>query len=118
MGNPYIKDIFITANGRTSSFTFKIIKRYGEYVIYPIAYPGKHIYNSTSHAAHLLTDNNGNPYVCWDSEITTFQDANAIMFVWAKQYARMYFGSAEGRRRPKLPSGVFRFYAKEKNHER
>jgi len=113
MGNPYIKEIIITTNNQPAFFKFKIIYRGsdyigGEYIIYPIRYPGMNRYNSTSHEAHLLTDENGNPYICWDSTIETFQDANAIMFVWAKNYAKMYFGNTQGRHRPTLPSGTFR----------
>lgn len=108
MGKPYIKDIIITTNNQPAFFKFKIIYRYGEYIIYPIHYPGMNYYNSTSHEAHLLTDENGYPYICWDSTIETFEDANAIMFVWAKNYAKMYFGNTQGRNRPTLPSGTFR----------
>lgn len=105
----YQKEILLTvAPGKTVSFFFNIINRGGEYVIYPINYPGKHIYNGVSHEAHLLTDYNGRPIVCWDKPILNFSDANAIMYVWAKQYTQMYFSNLRSNKKPILPRGTFR----------
>ena len=59
--------------------------------------PSYRIYiNSAPHLSDALDDlhrfhilgSDSNPYICWDSDITAFDKANAVMIVWAQNYKK------------------------------
>ena len=83
-----MKTIELSCNGKTKKFTFDIRKVYDGLRIYLISFPKMEKYRGTcSHDAHCYWDSKLHKnYICWDSPITSYRDANAIMFVWAKNY--------------------------------
>ena len=75
----------LTFRGKTVVFKFKIKKdEFDGFKIYILQTP-KPIDRYGMHQAHYLTDLS-RPYICWDSYIKSYKDANAIMFIWAKNF--------------------------------
>lgn len=90
--------------------------------------PSYRIYiNSAPHLSDALDDlhrfhilgSDSNPYICWDSDITAFDKANAVMIVWAQNYKKELDKDKERRgavrhqrnapsRQHFLPRGTFR----------
>lgn len=124
-------------NGRNYYFRFFIVKEYQEreyddgtrfsgtgFTIYVKSAPYMDwcLDHNRDMEFHFYDYPKGNPSICWNKLITSFQDANAVMFVWAKRYVKILdqllddnkvdFNRVEKARKTNiLPTGTFR-----KNH--
>lgn len=114
----YIKPITLNSPRLNMSFRFRFeITQgdYGYYTIWVLEAPFKDYAISLPHDFHIYSDSR----VCWDQNITSFQDANAIMIVWAKRYVKQLEilkyniggttnGVDKARKRYNVPEGTFR----------
>ena len=130
--HPYHKDIELSGNsGRRYNFSFAIVKEYQSrayddgtrfsgdgYTIYINKAPYMD-WCSRQREFHFYNVSNNTPSICWNRLITSFQDANAIMFVWAKRYVGILDRCIDDKKvdfarvnsysnRFSLPSGTFR----------
>ena len=83
----YFKVLNLSSNRLNKSFhfRFKISQdSSGNYHIWVLEAPKKEYAIEHPHDFHIFS----NSKVCWDRDITSFQDANAIMIVWAKRYVK------------------------------
>lgn len=124
----YIKPITLNSPRLNKSFKFRfeISEGISGYDIWVLEAPFKDYAISLPHDFHIFSDGR----VCWDQNITSFQDANAIMIVWAKRYVKQLEilkynigGTTDGvdkaRKRYNVPEGTFRIVVRvhQKVHE-
>jgi hypothetical protein len=130
----YIKELVFQRNGNEYYFKFNIVREYqdrkfdnGEqfkgfgYSIYVIDCPDYysslekfydyHFYNASPTDPY---DKNCTPSICWDKNILNFDEANAVMYVWAKRFINIYlgFGKNKYKSQPRIPEGSFRLNIK------
>lgn len=138
----FIKEFRLQGNDmKTYYFKFRIIQEYQKrayddgtrfsgtgYTIYVIDAPYKEWCQARS-VFHFYNSPADRPSICWNSLITDFQDANAVMITWAKRYVKLLVSyiqsgelnesSAHHRVKNKgiLPTGTFRIKnSKNKKH--
>ncbi len=129
----FIKEFRLEGNDhKTYYFKFRIVQEYQRrayddgtrfsgtgYTIYVIEAPYKEWCQDRS-AFHYYNLPADRPSICWNSLVTDFQDANAVMITWAKRYVKLLVSyiqngelnesSAHHRVKNKgiLPTGTFR----------
>lgn len=121
----YDKTILLSDGNKTRKFHFLMCygywddPNYGEtgsqnYRLYILSFPNKPDFGCcSSHEAHMFYDEDRCDYfVCWDQPITSFQDANAVAFVWAKNFLAHCMNDSNSHKRIYLPSGTFRAHGK------
>lgn len=70
-----------TKNGR-SDYGFNIARLgNGQFRIYIVSQPSYGSRSTGAHPTHRLND--GRPYICWDSPITSEEQARQIAAIWA-----------------------------------
>ena len=132
----YIKEFnFDGNNGRQYYFKFEIVYEYQKrayddgtrfegkgYTIYVIAAPYRSwcLEHNIEYEFHYYQFPRGAESICWNALLTTFQDANAVMFVWAKRYMKIIDSlldekkmnlnvyDSNQKRKYNVPSGTFR----------
>lgn len=132
----FVKHIVLTgADGEEFHFTFDIVSEYQSrsfddgtsfsgkgYTIYVrnASYKAWALANNRQREFHFYASPVGNESICWNRLITSFQDANKIMFVWAKRYVKIFdslkrdsslnlhFYDARQQQRYSVPAGTFR----------
>jgi molybdopterin/thiamine biosynthesis adenylyltransferase/proteasome lid subunit RPN8/RPN11 len=127
---PYVKELVFQRNGYDYYFKFHIVREYQNrkfdngvsfsgygFSIYVIDCPDYdwavdnyfdfHFYRASPRDVY---NKNWTPSICWSSNIVNFEDANAVMYVWAKRFMNIYLGGGNTRfkARPKIPEGSFR----------
>lgn len=83
----YYKVLNLSSNRLNKSFHFRFDisqDSSGNYHIWVLEATRKEYAIAHPHDFHIFS----NSKVCWDRDITSFQDANAIMIVWAKRYVK------------------------------
>ncbi len=118
-GRPFSKEFQRKgADGESYYFSFTIKDEGAQgFIIYinKASYFGK--CKEFPHDFHILNGFGPEPYVCWENAVRNFQDANAIMVVWVKNYVQTLDRfKKEGKikvhkkehQKPKLPEGTFR----------
>lgn len=88
----YIKEFHWKGiDGEPYDFKFAIVNNGDntdpEYTIYINNAPHLSTALNDVHRFHILGASD-NPYICWDTEITAFDKANAVMIVWAQNYKK------------------------------
>lgn len=88
----YIKEFHWKGiDGESYDFKFAIVNdgddNNPEYKIYINNAPHFSDAKNDVHRFHILGASD-NPYICWDTEITAFDKANAVMIVWAQNYKK------------------------------
>lgn len=132
----YIKEFNLEGNsGRQYYFKFEIVYEYQKrayddgsrfegngYTIYVIDAPYRSwcLEHNTEYEFHYYQFPRGAESICWNALLTTFQDANAVMFVWAKRYMKIIDNllyekkmdlngyDSNPKRKYHVPSGTFR----------
>lgn len=100
---PYVKEFHWDGyEGRRYDFKFHIVKEYQKrsyddgtrfeghgFTIYVKEAPYKDwcLEHNTEHEFHFYASPYDNPSICWNTLITDFEQANAVMFVWVKRYS-------------------------------
>ena len=136
----FVKEFRLEGNDhKTYYFKFRIVQEYQRrayddgtrfsgtgYTIYVIDAPYKEWCQARS-AFHYYNSPADRPSICWNSLVTDFQDANAVMITWAKRYVKLLVSyiqngelnesSAHHRVKNKgiLPTGTFRAPRKKNN---
>ena len=132
---PFRKEIVLDgASGRKYVFNFEIVKEYQErayddgtrfkgvgFTIYVQNSPYNEwcLLHNRESEFHFYHPRNQRPSICWNHLITDFEDANAIMLVWAKRYVKIldplidkkkvdYKKVENNKKAHILPSGTFR----------
>lgn len=132
----YLKEFnYDGRNGRKYYFKFEIVYEYQErayddgtifsgkgYTIYVINAPYRQwcLDNNTNYEFHYYSIPRGSESICWNRLVISFEDANKIMYVWAKRYIRIiddlldhgnlnvdYYDNNQ-RRKHSMPTGTFR----------
>lgn len=101
----YIKRLTLNDfSGRQYNFKFQIVYEYqtrafddgvrfsGDgYTIYVLEAPYREwcLENNEKYEFHFYAAPRGSESVCWNALIQTFEDANKIMYVWAKRYMKI-----------------------------
>ena len=88
----YIKEFHWKGiDGEPYNFKFSIVNKGDSadphYTIYINDAPHFSAAQNDVHRFHILGAFD-NPYICWDTEITAFDKANAVMIVWAQNYKK------------------------------
>ena len=90
------------------------------YYIHIIDAPYFKFAKDNGHDFHIISSGNYDAYICWDKNINSFEDANAIMYVWTNRYANVidefkrnnkifeYDVIKKADRKNILPAGTFR----------
>ncbi len=132
----YIKELNFNGNhARQYYFKFEIVFEYQErayddgtrfsgkgYTIYVIAAPYRSwcLEHDHEYEFHYYSIPRGSESICWNKLVTSFEDANKIMFVWAKRYIKIVDGLLDDKNmnlnnydsnqkiKYSIPSGTFR----------
>lgn len=109
-----VLDLSNSRLNKSFHFRFKISQDLSRnYHIWVLEAPKKEYAIDHPHDFHIFS----NSKICWDRDITSFQDANAIMIVWAKRYVKQLeinkFGGNSNtleryNKRFKIPQDTFR----------
>ena len=136
----FVKEFRLEGNDhKTYYFKFRIVEEYQRrayddgtrfsgtgYTIYVLEAPYKEWCQARS-AFHYYNSPADRPSICWNSLVTDFADANAVMITWAKRYVKLLVSyiqngelnesSAHHRVKNKgiLPTGTFRAGSSRKN---
>ena len=121
---PYVKQFHWKGlDGEPYDFRFEIVNQGSrdnpDYRIDIIEAPHFKKGQKHPHRFHIIGAFTGSPYICWDSKITAFDKANAVMIVWAQNYkneldkkkqeAGWEKSDLKGKRKKiYLPDGIFR----------
>jgi hypothetical protein len=120
MSSSYTKTLSFERDGQTYYFEFEIVKeeqnrRFDDgvrfsgvgYSIYILSSPD--LYECSRDSNYHFYNSGNTPSICWNSNIHTFRDANAVMYLWAKRYVDLHHQGRE-RRNYKIgvPDGTFR----------
>ena len=132
----YIKEFYLNGNNdRQHYFKFEIVYEYQKrsyddgtrfegkgYTIYVLDAPYRSwcLGHNAEYEFHFYGIPMGSESICWNTLLTSFQDANKVMLVWAKRYIKILDRllddkritinayDANQRTRFNLPSGTFR----------
>lgn len=132
----YIKEFNFNGNhDRQYYFKFEIVYEYQKrayddgtrfegngYTIYVIDAPYRSwcLDHNTEYEFHYYAAPRGSESICWNTLLTSFQDANKVMFVWAKRYIKIVDSllddkhknlnsyDSNQKRKYNVPSGTFR----------
>ena len=124
----YIKTLSFKGNrtNKNYNFKFKIRFEYQErafddgtsfsgngYSIYILKAPYFEWALDHNESFHFYSIPRGHESICWNRLIKSFQDANAVMYIWAKRYVNILEKMAVGGKivmnnRVSLPGGTFR----------
>lgn len=131
----FIKELTFNTTSNTYYFKFEIVEEYQKrsyddgtrfsgtgYTIYVINAPYKEwcLEHDLRYKFHFYSAPRGSESICWNSLITNFADANAVMLVWAKRYVKILEKilndksinisnyDASQKRKYNMPSGTFR----------
>lgn len=121
---PYVKQFYWKGlDGEPYDFRFEIVNQGSrdnpDYRIDIIDAPHFKKGQKHPHRFHILGAFTGSPYICWDTTITAFDKANAVMIVWAQNYKKELdkkkqeegWGNSDckaERKKIYLPDGIFR----------
>lgn len=131
---PYVKELVFQRNGNDYYFKFHIVKEYQNrkfdngtsfsgygFSIYVIDCPDYdwavdnyfdfHFYRASPRDVY---NKNWTPSICWTTNLVNFEEANAVMYVWAKRFMNIYLGGGNNKfkSRPRIPEGSFRLNVK------
>ena len=68
------------------NYVFRITERGHLWRIYILTRPKNSIYSISGVTAHMNEDQFGRKYICWDRNISTYQDAVNVAVAWARNY--------------------------------
>ena len=121
----FYKNLTLNSKGVSYNFSFKItweenrvdtekggISAKG-FFIHIISAPQLDYTLNYPHEFHIINRNRSDPHICWSVPVTSFKEANAVMFVWHKRYVKTLenFGARieiRPRKDVVLPIGSFR----------
>lgn len=121
----FYKNLTLNSKGVSYNFSFKItweenrvdtekggISAKG-YFIHIISAPQLDYALDYPHEFHIINCNRSDPHICWSTPVTSFKEANAVMFVWHKRYVKTLENLGERievrpRKNVVLPIGSFR----------